>query len=86
MAYKVSSPNLVDSAPNNFTACCRPPVVPVDKLITRVFQNTNYHFQENNVLCASFTLLFQLSFTLIRTNWDGESSGYAEDPDNRIFL
>jgi len=23
---------------------------------------------------------------LIRTKWDGESSGYAEDPDNRIFL
>jgi hypothetical protein len=23
---------------------------------------------------------------LIRINWDGEASGYAENPDNRSFL
>jgi hypothetical protein len=64
MAYQVSSPHFVDSTPNNFTAWCRPTVVPVDKIITRVFQHTSYHFQENKVLCASFTLVFELSFTV----------------------
>jgi len=38
------------------------------------------------VLCPLFTLPFELSLTLIRTNWDGEPSGYAENPDNLIFL
>jgi len=33
------------------------------------------------------TLTLKYSRTpLIRINWDGETSGYAENPDNCIFL
>jgi len=79
MAYQVSSPHLFDSAPNIL-------LPDVDKIITSVFQKTNYHFQENNGPCASFTLLFELTFKLIWTNLDAKTSGYAENPDNWIFL
>ena len=43
-------------------------------VIKKVFDNTRIHGMEFS------------KTPIIRINWDGEPSGYAENPDNWIFL
>jgi hypothetical protein len=42
------------------------------------------HTSCQSALCDSF--LSTVEIPLVRINWDGEPSGYAENPDNWIFL